>query len=162
MLEVELTRSSSDRRTYVLGDLGLLRFQGFVSRSAVAEAGGQSWRFSRRLLTNRAEAITSAGTPVGEFEPRSFRRGGTLRWLGKELVLRPASVWRERYAVVDGENELAVLDGKGWGRRPVRVDLDEATASDPALMLFAAFVVRGLAEDAGGAAAAAASTAATG
>ena len=38
--------------------------------------------------------------------------------------------------------------------------MDESTATDAALLLFTAFVVRGLAEDASGAAGAAASTAA--
>lgn len=44
----------------------------------------------------------------------------------------------------------------------VRITLDEPGAVEPGLLLFAAFVVRGLAEDAGSAAAAGASTAATG
>jgi hypothetical protein len=64
--------------------------------------------------------------------------------------------------LADGERELAVLDGKSWGRRPVKVTVDDSDAVDPGLLLFAAFVVRGLAEDAGGAAGAGAATAATG
>ena len=70
----------------------------------------------------------------------------------------PRSAWRERYALADGDAELALLDGKGWGRRPVAVEVDDSGTLDPGLMLFAAFVVRGLAEDAGAAAAASAST----
>lgn len=54
----------------------------------------------------------------------------------------------------DGEQELALLDGKGWGRRPVEVTIDDPGAVESGLLLFAAFVVRGLAEDAGSAAAA--------
>jgi hypothetical protein len=95
---------------------------------------------------------------VGEFEPRGLRRGGTLRWAGRELALRPASRSRERYALADGERELAVFDGKGWGRRPVALIVDDSAAVEPGLLLFGAFVVRGLASDAsasaGGAAAA--------
>ena len=45
--------------------------------------------------------------------------------------------------------ELAVFDGKGWGRRPVEVVVEDSAAVEPGLLLFAAFVVRGLAEDAG-------------
>jgi hypothetical protein len=52
---------------------------------------------------------------------------------------------------------LAILDGKGWGQRPVKVTVDDAGAVEPGLLLFAAFVVRGLAEDAGASAGAAAS-----
>jgi hypothetical protein len=55
-----------------------------------------------------------------------------------------------------------VLDGKGWGRRPVKVIVDDPDTVEPELLLFAAFVVRGLAADAQGAAGAGASAAATG
>ena len=99
---------------------------------------------------------------MGEFQARSLRRGGTLRWAGRELSLRPASSWRERYALAEGDRELALLDGKGWGKRPVKVTVDDPTAVEAGLLLFAAFVVRGLAEDAGAAVAATSSTATTG
>ena len=162
MTELALTRSAAARRLYVLGDLGSLRLEGMFSRAAVAEIGAQSWRFARRgVFTARAEASDAAGTVVGQFEPRTLRRGGGIRWADRDYVLRPASAWRERYALVDGEEELAVFDGKGWGRRPVNVRLDDAHRLDPALVMFAAFVVRSLADDAGSAAAAGASTAAT-
>ena len=75
--------------------------------------------------------------------------------------MRPASSWRDRYALADGDRELAILEGKSWGRRPVKFALDDPEAVDAGLLLFAAFVVRGLAEDAG-ASAAGASVAATG
>ena len=79
------------------------------------------------------------------------------------LALRPASAWRESYALADGDRELAILAGKSWGRRPVKVSVDDLDVLEPGLLLFATFVVRGLAEDAGSAAAGAgASTAATG
>jgi hypothetical protein len=44
----------------------------------------------------------------------------------------------------------------------VAVEVDDSATLDPGLLLFAAFVVRGLVEDAGAVAAASASTAATG
>ena len=92
-----------------------------------------------------------------------LRRGGALRWAERELVLRPASAWRERYALAEGDSELALFDGAGWGRRPVKVTLDDPGALDAGLLLFTAFVVRRLAEDAGSSAAATtSSTAATG
>jgi hypothetical protein len=72
-------------------------------------------------------------------------------------MLRPASRWRERYALADGDHELAVFEGKGWGRRPVKITVDDPRAPDPGLLLFAAFVVRGLGEDASAAAGATAS-----
>ena len=162
MADLELTRTQGDRRLYSLEGVGTLRLQGLLSRSAIAEAEGQSWRFTTHgLLKRRVEASDAAGTAMGEFEPRTVRRGGIVRWDGKELALRPASSWRERYALADGDRELALFDGKGWGRRPVKVTVDEPGSIEPGLLLLAAFVVRGLAEDAGSAAAGA-STAATG
>jgi hypothetical protein len=163
-MELELTRTPNDRRLYALDGVGTLRLDGFASRGATAEADGTSWRLARRRFWERGIQATDAmGVVVGEFEPRTIRRGGALRWAGHELSLRPASAWRERYALVDGDRELALLDGKGWGRRPVKVSIDDAGAVEPGLLLFATFVVRGLADDAGAAAgaSAAASTAAT-
>jgi hypothetical protein len=161
-MDLELRRTPEDRRLYALDGFGTLRLQGFLSRAATAEAGGTRWEIARRgFWQRRIEATDAAGAVVGAFEPRGLRRGGTVRWAGRELELRAASRWRERYALADGDRELAVLDGKGWGRRPVKVTLDDPDAVEPGLLLFAAFVVRGLAEDASAAAGAGASTAAT-
>lgn len=163
MTELELTRAPDDRRRYDLGDLGRLRFEGLFSRSAMSESGGNRLRFAgTSFFSGRARATDAAGTVIGEFDPRALWRGGTIHWSGTSFALRPASGWRERYALADGDRELAVLEGKGWGRRPVRVQIDDASSLDPSLLLFAAFVVRGLAEDASGASGAGASTAATG
>lgn len=163
MAELELQRTPGDRRLYALEDIGTLRFEGIASRKATAIAGADRWRFARRGFWQRAiQATDATGAAVGEFEQRGLRRGGTLRWAGLELTLRPASQWRERYALADGDRELAVLDGKGWGRRPVKVTVDEPGSVEPGLLLFAVFVVRGLAEDASGAAGAGAGAAATG
>ena len=159
MADLELTRTPDDRRLYALEGVGTLRLQGFGSRSAVAEARGVNWQLARRGFWGRqVEATDAAGSVVGEFEPRVVRRGGALRWHERDFALRPASSWRERYALADGDRELAVLEGKGWGRRPVKVSVDDDSI-DPGLLLFAAFVVRGLAEDASGAAGAGAATA---
>jgi hypothetical protein len=157
LADLELTRTPGDRRLYALEGVGTLRLKGLASRTGVAEAGGGSWRIARRgFWQRRIQATAPTGAVVGVFEPRAGRRGGTLHWAGRRLTLRPASRWRERYALADGEIELAVFDGGGWGQRPVRVTLDDQAAVDPGLLLFAAFIVRGFAEDA--AAGAAAST----
>jgi hypothetical protein len=154
MADLELMRTPDDRRLYALEGIGTLRLEGWSSRRATAEAGTDSWRIARSGFWQRAiEAVDAAGIAVGSFEPNTLRRGGAVRWDGRELTLRPASIWRERYALADGERELVVLDGKGWGRRPVRVSVEDPAAIEPGLLLFAAFVVRSLAEDAGAAAA---------
>jgi hypothetical protein len=86
MADLELTRSSSDRRLFVLEGYGTLRFEGLMSRSAVADADGEQWRFARRGFWGRnmgAKDVT--GTVVGLWEPRSVRRGGSLQWAGRQL-----------------------------------------------------------------------------
>jgi hypothetical protein len=159
-VDLELTRVPGDRRSYALAGIGTLRLTGLLGRSATAEAGGSRWRLARRGFWRREiEAVRDTGEVDGEFVPRAIRRGGSLRWGDRELTLTPASSWRERYALVDAERELVLLDGKGWGRRPVRITMQEPGAVEAGLLLFAAFVVRGLAEDAGSGAAAGSSAA---
>jgi hypothetical protein len=149
MPELELTRSREDRKLYVLDGVGTLRLRGWTSRAATAEAEGRSWEIERRgIFTSGFEATDASGATVGAFHGRTLRRGGTLQWGERELELRPASAWRSRYALADGERELAIFDGKGWGKRPVAIVVDDLGAIDPGLVLFTAFVVRGLAEDA--------------
>jgi hypothetical protein len=161
MNELELTRSPDDRRLYVLERVGTIRFEGLSSRSAIARAGTASWHLARSGFWRRVMQATDLdGSLAGEFVPRDLRRGGTLRWGDRELALRPASSWRERYALADGDRELVILDGKGWGRRPVAVTILDRDAIEPGLLLFAAFVVRQLAVNAANASSAA-STAAT-
>jgi hypothetical protein len=163
MAELELTRDREDRRLYTLAGVGSLRLEGLMSRSATANADGETWRIARAGLWGRKiQAAGADGSLAGEFDPRAIRRGGELRWRGQVFELRPASHWRERYALARGDAELAVIEGKGWGRRPVKVQTAGGEAIDPGLLLFAAYVVRGLADDSSaGAAAAASSTAAT-
>jgi hypothetical protein len=164
MAELELTRSRDDRRRYDLEGVGSLRLQGWMSRGATADVEGSGWAFRRRGFWRTAfEATDAEGDEAGTFRATGLKRGGTLRWGDRELQLRAGSFWRERYALADGERELALFEGKSWGRRPVRVTIDDPAALDPALVLFTAYVVRGLAEDAsaaaGGAAAAGAAAA---
>jgi hypothetical protein len=162
MAELELTRSHDDRRLYEIAGVGSVRFGRLFSPRATAEAGGATWSFGRHGgLRPVIEAIDANGATAGSFAPRTLRRGGALRWGDRDFELRPASRWTERYALADRDRELAVLDARGWGKRPVRVTVEEPGLVEPGLLLFAAFAVRQLAEDAsataGGAAAAAAS-----
>jgi hypothetical protein len=151
--ELELTRSRDDRRLYALDGVGTLRRPGLFWSAVTAEAGGTSWSFVRRGVWRRRGTATEAGgARVGAFEPAGgLRRGGTLRWAGRELALRPRGSWgSQRFALVEAEHELAVLDGKPSDRRPARVTLEDPAALEPGLLLFAVFVVRGLTLDAWG------------
>lgn len=160
--ELELTRSRDDRRLFVLEGVGALRAGGWFSRGAEARAeDGRWWTLTRpRMLSAVTVARDAAGAEVGRYTPRSaVRRGGAVSWEGRELALRPAASWRERYALADGARELATIEGRGWGRRPVRVTLAD-DALDSGLLLFAVHVVRGLADDAASTAGAVAATSA--
>jgi hypothetical protein len=159
MAAIELTRSKEDRRLYELGPLGSLRLEGFWSRRATPTSAGVTWRIGRVGFFGRSIQCLGAGNAVvGEFDPRSIRRGGELRWSGRTFELRRASAWRERYALAAGEVEVAVFEGKGWGKRPVKVEIARPEAIEPGLLLFTAFVVRSLAEDASSAAGATVAT----
>src|SRR3954454_2912841 len=165
MAELELTRSKEDRRLYELGALGSLRLEGLMSRRATATSAGVTWQLEHAgFWQRRIQALGSGNVVVGEFEPRTISRGGQLRWNERELQLRPASSWRERYALAVGDVEVAVFEGKSWGRKPVKVEIMRPEGVEPGLLLFAAFVVRSLANDASSAAggSVAATSAATG
>jgi hypothetical protein len=160
-IEFELERAQADRRRYVFGDVGAMRLQGLFGRNAAVEAGGEQWTFRRSLWTRRIEAVAVSGEIVGEFRGRLLYSGGTIRWSGRELLLRRGTMWRERYILEDAGGTVARFDVRAWGRFPVSVRLEVPAKVEPGLLLFAAFVVRTAAdEDSTGAVVA--STAATG
>ena len=114
--ELELTRTAADRRVFALLGVGTLRWKGQASRAASAEADARRWEIARRGLWRRTmEATDATGTTTGRFATRGLRRGGSLRWLDRELALRPATRWRDRYALIDGDRELAVLEAHRLG-----------------------------------------------
>src|SRR4051794_6967397 len=155
-------RVPGDRRLYRLEMVGTVRLEGLFSRSGSAEAAGRQWRFGRRGLFGRVIEATDISGAAGEFIPRDIRRGGTLHWGTRELKLKPMGI-RERYVLIEDERELAHLDAKGWGKRPVTitliVDRDEI---DAGLLLFAAFPVPQPAGDANTAASTGATVASSG
>jgi hypothetical protein len=154
MTEFELVRSPDDRRLYTLGAIGTLHFEGLMSRRATATSAGMTWQIVRAGFWGRTiQAFAGGDAPVGSFDPRGIRRGGQLYWNGQAFELRPASKWRERYALAVGDVEVATFEGKSWGRKPVNVEIVRPEGVEPGLLLFSAFVVRGLAEDASAAAA---------
>jgi|tagenome__1003787_1003787.scaffolds.fasta_scaffold20857862_3 hypothetical protein len=144
--ELELVRSRDDRRLYVIADVGSIRLEGLFGRNASVEAGGERWTFRRATWTRTIEAVDASGV-FGAFHGRLLNSGGSLRWGEREYTLRKASVWREHYALVDGDRELALFEVRAWGRTPVRIGLESLDAVEKGLLLFAAFVVRSAADD---------------
>jgi hypothetical protein len=153
---LQLTRSTDDQRLYALEDLGTLRLDspdGQRSRLATAAAGDRRWHLAHvGPFMNTIHAVDTSGAVVGRYDDAGLRDGGALRWSRRALALRCASRWKDRYALLDGDVEIAMIWARTWGLRPARVVGDELTALDPGLLLFATFVVRVLAEDSASAA----------
>ena len=149
MADLVLTRTG--KRFYSLEGVGTLRLQKMFWNAAVAESGSGTWRFVRRgWFRRRIEATDESGRPVGGFEGnRGWRRGGTVRWEGRDFTLRSRSTWRaQRFELLDGEREVAMIEGRTSDKRPVTVSVDEPGVLDGGLLLLTAFTVRGLVLDA--------------
>jgi hypothetical protein len=164
MADLELKRMAEDRRLYALDGVGTVRLEGWRSPGATAETGSRSWHFTRHgFMRPAVEATDAFGGVAGRFAPTRRRRGrrrspgGKLSWNGREFALRPVGASRTRYALVDGDREVAIFDGKDWGKEPVRVTAEDPSEVDPGLLLFSAFVANGLPANAGNARAMAAS-----
>lgn len=146
---LQLTPIPGDRRLYALDGVGTLRLTGWASRTAIAEAGGLAWQMtSRGLLQPVIQAADAAGAVAGEFRGRTLYRGGPLRWSDRGLSVRPDSLWRERYVLIEDDRRLATIEAKGWSRQPVNIRVDGAAEIEPGLLLFAVFVVGTLAQSA--------------
>jgi hypothetical protein len=147
MEKLQLTRSAHDRRLYELGSVGTLLLEGWTKRAATATAGERAWLIKRGgLLKTEIVATDAAGVVAGTFTGHSLKRGGTLRWAERELDLRPDSHFKERYVLRAGEQRLATLNARAWGKHAVDVTVESLATIDPGLLLFAAFAVRSLAD----------------
>jgi hypothetical protein len=166
MPELQLIRTREDRKLYALPGVGNLRLGGWFTRKVQASTGGESYTFDKRGIFSSIFTAhdDSTGRQIAEFRPGAIRRGGKLVWRDTEWAVRPAAIFTERYALSrpGDDRELATVEGRGWGKRPVTVTTDDATAIDPGLLLFVVYAVRILAEDVNNAGSVATTTAATG
>jgi len=148
---LRLTRSSDDQRLYALEELGTLHLDspdGERSRLATAAAGDRRWHLAHvGPFMNTIHAVDATGAVVGRYDDAGLREGGGLLWSRRSFAMRCASRRRDRYTLVEGDSELAMIWARNWGSHPVRVVGDDLSALDPGLLLFAAFVVRVLAEE---------------
>ena len=142
-MDLELRRSPKDHKLYALEGVGRLRLEGLFATRATAEAPDGSWKFGRRGMGGPLRAMDPAGKFTGRFEPRLYG-GGTLMWRRHDMELRRASTGNERYALADGDRELALFDAYGRGKESTRISLERLEDVEPALVLFAAWVVRQL------------------
>ena len=162
MAELELTRTPGDRRLYDLPGVGTLRLPGLFARVATAEADASRWQLRKRGLLGRAvDATDLTGSQGGGSSPTAFAEAASCAGTaGSSPCGRQG--WRERYALADGDAELATVESKGWGRRPVKVVVEDDATLEAGLLLFAVYVVRGLGEEASSAAATGATAATSG
>jgi hypothetical protein len=142
---VQLTAIPGARRLYALECVGTLRLSGWAGRRAIAEGGGRAWQFQYRGMSQPVvQAADAAGTVVGEYRGRVLHPGGVLEWAGRTLALRPDSLWRDRYVLLEDDRRLATIEGRSWGKRPVNIRVDGAADVGPGLLLFAVYVVGAL------------------
>ena len=153
--ELQLTRSSEDRKTFILGGVGKIRHRGWLKRSADLFAqSGETWRVDRKGLRQRPVFADSAGAEPLRFEASgAFKRGGKLETTaGVAYDLKPSSRLRERYALTSGEGELATIEAGGWRpKRPVTVNLVGGAEIDDLILLGACWLAQQFAQDRAGA-----------
>jgi hypothetical protein len=146
----DLVLTRTDKRLYSLDGVGTLS-----PREGVLERGdGPGGREELALRLPRMVPPAHRGDrrdgPADRtFESnRGFRRGGTVRWERRDFTLQSRSTWKaQRFALLEGDRDMAVFEGRAYDRRPVTVSI-EPGALDAGLLLFVAFVVRGLVLDA--------------
>lgn len=147
--ELELTEDPADKRRWTLDGVGELHWAKgmFKNGEASLTAGPTTWTLKRSSLSAKAEALDATGSEAARFEPKgAFSRGGEIITPRGTWALRPASRWKNRYALADGDTELATVETDGWAHRRVTVELADETV--PAeLLLLACWLVRGFAEE---------------
>lgn len=143
MPDLTLSPSPSDSDLYALGGIGSLRWESskrpFV---AAAQAGTLLWRFAQSGTWRQHANVTDAdGVEIASYRTRGWTRsGGTIRWDGRELKLRPAAMFHISFTLDDGERSIAAL----WSNSAsdVVVSTDDVADIDAGPLLLAAFVVR--------------------
>src|SRR3954454_10719509 len=87
-------------------------------------------------------AWRSAGSSPG-------RSGAAACCAGARASSRSGPWACERYVLSEADRDLAHLDAKGWGKRPVRISLAvDPGELDSGVLLYTAFIVHQLAGDA--------------
>lgn len=139
---MKLERSAHDRKTFLLDGVGELRKHGWFSSAATLSDGAREWEIGRRGLRQRVHITDATGGEPATYEPKGvFSRGGTLTMGGQTWELRPSSIWKERYALVQGEQEVATVEASSWSsKKPVTVELEGEV--DAMVLLAACYLVK--------------------
>lgn len=154
MAELTLTEDPDDKRRWTLEGVGELRWEKgmFKNGEATLTADGTTWSLENATFSSKATAVDAAGTEVASYEPKSaFKRGGELVVGDRAWALKPAARFKNRYALVDGDTELATIETEGWAQRRVVVELEDPASVPGEVLLMACWRVRGFAEESAGA-----------
>ena len=124
----------------------LSRLRAHSADASALTRDGTEWKLERAAMSQKAKALDATGGEAATFEPKGvFKRGGELRTGGHSYELRPASNWKTRYAIAEGERELATLETKGWSQHRVAISLEADVPSE--VLLMACWLVRSFADD---------------
>ena len=141
-----LTRSVEDRKRFDLEPWGWLRGKGWLTeKSDAGTPTGTVWHFEPRGWTGgRAEALDAvSGQAVGDYRwTGSFRRRGTVTWGARSYELASEGWFGKRYELRAEDRTFVGLEVKGWGRRPVTIEVDESLDAEPGLVLFSCWLVQ--------------------
>jgi len=151
MSELRLTRSPEDRKLFVLAGVGTIRNGRWFKRSAeLCAETGDSWQVDRKGFRARPVFTDGVGGEPARFEVYgTFKRGGRLEIAGAGTYeLKPASHFKERYALSAEGRELATIEASGWSaKRPVTVEVGGQTEVDDLVLLAACWMVQQYAQD---------------
>jgi hypothetical protein len=151
MSEIGLVPTNEGAGRYALQGVGTLREEGDWL-GATAKAGDASWHLvgsSLWSLRRNATATDAAGSVIGDYR----QRGRALRWYGRELQFRRASLGprsaRARSSRAARAMSFWTAGGRsqrstrrcGRSHRPVNIEVDDPGALEPGLLLFVAFLV---------------------
>ena len=166
MSELRLTRSPEDRKLFVLAGVGTIRNGRWFKRSAeLCAETGDSWQVDRKGFRARPVFTDGVGGEPARFEAYgTFKRGGRLEIAGAGTYeLKPASHFKERYALSAEGREPATIEASGWSaKRPVTIEVGGQTEVDDLVLLAACWMVQQYAQDLSAAAAAGSAAAAGG
>jgi hypothetical protein len=145
MRELQLVRSTEDKRRLDLAGVGTVRFENmWGTKLCFSTSGGSEWRIAGRH--RRAVPVRdAAGTTVATIEGRQVAHGDRR----VEVTTPRQGIFERRppFVLLEGDHELARVASRVWSEKPVDVTvLDEAFVQrEPLLFLLALYAANRIA-----------------
>jgi hypothetical protein len=148
MRDLQLIRSTDDKRRLDLEGFGSVRFENlWGTKLVIAAPGSGEWRIDGRGPFKRASVATdAAGTQVAAFSAGRVEYGDRV-----VEVAAPQQGLLERrppFEIVEGTRELARVTPRVWDEKPLDVTLldEEWASNDPLLFLLALYAANLIAQ----------------